>query len=148
MLVSAAVAADGNSITVTFDENVDQTNLPAATAFPVAADGAPVTVSGVSAGTDADQLVLALAAPGIEVGQTVTLGYTDPTGGDDTNAVQDTAGNDAASFSGFSVTNNSTAADTIPPSLVSATVNTALGISGSSLEFFSDARTQSLDKQW
>ena len=105
---SAAVAADGNSITVTFDENVDQTNLPAATAFPVDADGAPVTVSGVSAGTDADQLVLALAAPAIEVGQTVTLGYTDPTGGDDTNAVQDTAGNDAASFSGFSVTNNST----------------------------------------
>ena len=125
MLASAAVAADGNSITVTFDENVDQTNLPAAAAFSVEAGGAPVTVSGVSAGTDADQLVLALAAPGIVVGQTVTLGYTDPTGGDDTNAVQDTAGNDAASFSGFSVTNNSTVADTIPPSLVSARVTTS-----------------------
>ena len=104
---SAAVAADGNSLTVTFDESVDQTNLPAAGAFSVEADGAPVTVSGVSAGTAA-QLVLALAAPGIEAGQVVTLGYTDPTAGDDTNAVQDTSGNDAASFSGFSVTNNST----------------------------------------
>ena len=92
---SAAVAADGNSITVTFDESVDQTNLPAAGAFSVAADGAPATVSGVSAGTAA-QLVLALAVPGIAAGQVVTLGYTDPTTGDDTNAVQDTAGNDAA----------------------------------------------------
>ena len=86
-LTSAAVAADGNSITVTFDESVDQTNLPAAGAFSVEADGIGVTVSTVSAGTDADQLVLALAAPGIVVGQTVTLGYTGPTGGDDTNAV-------------------------------------------------------------
>ena len=119
---SAAVAADGNSLTVTFDESVDQTNLPAAGTFSVAADGAPVTVSGVSAGTAA-QLVLALAAPGITAGQVVTLGYTDPTAGDDTNAVQDTSGNDAVSFSGFSVTNNSTV-DTTPPSLVSATVNT------------------------
>ena len=105
-LTSAAVAADGNSITVTFDESVDQTNLPAAGAFSVAADGAPVTVSGVSAGTAA-QLVLALAAPGIRAGQVVTLGYTDPTAGDDTSAVQDTSGNDAVSFSDYSVTNNS-----------------------------------------
>ena len=105
-LTSAAVAADGNSITVTFDESVDQTNLPAAGAFSVAADGAPVTVSGVSAGTAA-QLVLALAAPGIRAGQVVTLGYTDPTDGDDTSAVQDTSGNDAVSFSDYSVTNNS-----------------------------------------
>ena len=105
-LTSAAVAADGNSITVTFDESVDQTNLPAAGAFSVAADGAPVTVSGVSAGTAA-QLVLVLAAPGIRAGQVVTLGYTDPTAGDDTSAVQDTSGNDAVSFSDYSVTNNS-----------------------------------------
>ena len=105
-LTSAAVAADGNSITVTFDESVDQTNLPAAGAFSVAADGAPVTVSGVSAGTAA-QLVLALAAPGIRAGQVVTLGYTEPTAGDDTSAVQDTSGNDAVSFSDYSVTNNS-----------------------------------------
>ena len=105
-LTSAAVAADGNSITVIFDESVDQTNLPAAGAFSVAADGAPVTVSGVSAGTAA-QLVLALAAPGIRAGQVVTLGYTDPTDGDDTSAVQDTSGNDAVSFSDYSVTNNS-----------------------------------------
>ncbi len=72
----------------------------------MAADGAPVTVSGVSAGTAA-QLVLALAAPGIRAGQVVTLGYTDPTDGDDTSAVQDTSGNDAVSFSDYSVTNNS-----------------------------------------
>ena len=51
--------------------------------------------------------MLALAAPGIRAGQVVTLGYTDPTAGDDTSAVQDTSGNDAVSFSDYSVTNNS-----------------------------------------
>ena len=116
-LTSAAVAADGNSITVTFDESVDQTNLPAAGAFSVAADGAPVTVSGVSAGTAA-QLVLALAAPGIRAGQVVTLGYTDPTAGNDTAAIQDTTGNDAADFttgmnSVPAVINNSTVANAV-----------------------------------
>ena len=37
-------------------------------------------------------------APRIRAGQTVTVQYTDPTAGDDANAIQDAAGNDAASF--------------------------------------------------
>jgi hypothetical protein len=40
--------------------------------------------------------------------QAVTLAYTDPTSGDDANAIQDAAGNDAASRSNASITNSST----------------------------------------
>ena len=40
--------------------------------------------------------------------QTVTVAYADPSGSNDTNAVQDSQGNDAASLSSTSVTNNST----------------------------------------
>ena len=40
-------------------------------------------------------------------GQTVTLSYPDPMAGDDPRAIQDRAGNDLASFTGLSITNNS-----------------------------------------
>ncbi|MDA7622313.1 DUF642 domain-containing protein, partial [bacterium] len=42
--------------------------------------------------------------------QAVTVAYTDPSGSNDSNAVQDTSGNDAASLTSTSVTNNSTVA--------------------------------------
>ena len=56
--------------------------------------------------------------------------YTDPTAGDDANAIQDTAGNDAASFTTgvgglIAVDNNSTVPDTRVPRLTAATVNAA-----------------------
>ena len=43
-----------------------------------------------------------------------TVEYTDPTSGDDANAIQDDAGNDAVSFNSTGVTNNSTIARTDP----------------------------------
>ena len=42
----------------------------------------------------------------IEAGQAVTLSYRDPTGGNDAQALQDSAGNDAASFTDHAVTNS------------------------------------------
>ena len=53
--------------------------------------------------------------------------YTDPTAGDDANAIQDIAGNDTATFTTGvngvpAVTNNSTV-DTTPPTLTSVTVS-------------------------
>ena len=46
-------------------------------------------------------------SPVILQGQTVVVTYTDPTSGDDANALQDEAGNDVASFT-VSVVNGST----------------------------------------
>ncbi|MCW8171668.1 hypothetical protein D8B22_21880, partial [Verminephrobacter aporrectodeae subsp. tuberculatae] len=50
--------------------------------------------------------------------ETVTLSYTKPTTGNDTNAIQDAAGNDAASFAATAVQNSTPAADTTPPVLI------------------------------
>ena len=56
-------------------------------------------------------------SPAIRQGQAIVVTYTDPTDGDDATAFQDTAGNDAATFTTGSdnvpaVTNNSTVTNT------------------------------------
>ena len=56
--------------------------------------------------------------------EAVTVAYTDPSGSDDANAIQDSSGNDAISLSSTSVTNNSTVAGTAP-TFSSAATNTA-----------------------
>ena len=118
---SAVVPATGLSLEITFDKDVDQTNLPPASALSVTANGSAVTVSAVSAGSSNDKLSLTIAAPGIGAGFDVKVSYSDPTTGDDANAIQDIDGYDAVSFTDFAVTNNS-ALDLTPPTLVSATV--------------------------
>ncbi|MCW8167484.1 hypothetical protein D8B22_22390, partial [Verminephrobacter aporrectodeae subsp. tuberculatae] len=53
----------------------------------------------------------------------MTVAYTDPTTGNDANAIQDTAGNDVASFAATSVVNNTPPPpDTTPPEFSCAMV--------------------------
>ena len=61
------------------------------------------------AGDDDNQLKLSNLDPLIRKGQTVTVSYTDPSPGDDTIAIQDEAGNDAAGFANVEMLNNSDA---------------------------------------
>ena len=75
---------------------------PAVSAFSVLADSIVDTVTAVSASTNKVTLTL---ARNINPGQSVTIAYTDPTGANDTNALQDTTGNDAATWSATAVTN-------------------------------------------
>ena len=115
-LSRAATASDGASIVLTFSEPLDEDNGPSDTDFMVNVDGSAATLSGppaVSGGT----VTLTLAAA-VTAGQAVTVGYTDPTTGNDANALQDTVGNDADSFSGEAVTN------TIVPASNDATLRT------------------------
>ena len=100
-----AVAADGRSIQLVFDEALDQANRPEEGAFTVTADGSAVAVTQVSGG--ASWLRLALGSV-ISRGQTVTVRYADATKGDAA-AIQDAAGNEAADFA-VTVTNGSTVA--------------------------------------
>ena len=51
-------------------------------------------------------------ASAIKAGEAVSVAYTDPTSGNDANAIQDEAGNDVATLSSTAVTNNSTAGTT------------------------------------
>ena len=117
--VSASVAASGAALTIVFDEALDAVaaRLPAAARFAVAAtDGACIGVGGVTVSGTGVTLALSLAGgvPAIKRGQTVTVGYTDPSAGDDAAAVQDDDGNDAATFAGLAVANGSDVDPTAP----------------------------------
>ena len=108
---SAEVPASGDTLNLTFNENLDigPGKLPPAGAFTVKAGGAPVAVQSVGEGTGADNFILVLSST-IKQGQTVTVDYAVP----GTNPIQDTAGNDAMGFTDFAVDNNSTVEGTPP----------------------------------
>ena len=104
--LTSAVTDSGVELTLVFDEILDAGagHTPSASAFTVTADGSPVTVGGVDVMSDVVRLGL---SPVITAGQAVTVSYADPTDGDDQAAVQDRAGNDAASFTAQPVGNAS-----------------------------------------
>ena len=111
------VLASGLSIHLSFGEDLedDAALLPPASAFTVAADGTAVPVTSVSVGFDGSDAVLVLdLQTSIKVDQTVTVSYADPSAGNDTNALQDAAGNDVPSFSGIAVQNDSTQPARVP----------------------------------
>ncbi|MYA32414.1 MAG: hypothetical protein F4037_01600 [Gemmatimonadales bacterium] len=94
-------SADGTKVFLTFSEPLSSTTVPAS-AFAVTVDGTPRNVT--LGGTGGPRVVLTLAPP-VTAGQEVTVAYTDPSEDDDENAVQDLAGNDAATFPAQMVTN-------------------------------------------
>ncbi|WP_252715831.1 SwmB domain-containing protein, partial [Acinetobacter bereziniae] len=121
--VSAAVDTTGTSLTLTYSEALDGTHPPAVGDFTVTADGQVVTVTGVTVVGSTVVLTLGTA---VTAGQAVEVSYTDPTAGNDLNAIQDAAGNDAASLPATPVNNDSTVpgGDTTAPTFVSAAVDT------------------------
>ena len=119
--VTAEVSSDGLTLTLTYDENLDSGNGPRPADFVVSVEGERRTVSTVTvSGTD-----VALRMAGVITSDlTVAVTYTDPTAGvNDTKAIQDAAGNDAASLVSWLATNASTVADATPPGFVRAVVS-------------------------
>ena len=121
-LTSADVEiTDALSINLVFSEDLQLSNPPALSAFTVTVDGSAATVSSVGVPGSVmpqNELWLQLSTA-IRQRQAVVVTYTDATSGDDTAAIQDTAGNDAATFTtGMdgvpAVTNNSTVTNTVP----------------------------------
>ena len=121
-LTSADVEeTNGLSIYLEFSEDLQLSNPPPASAFTLTVDGSAVTGFSVAwQGSLLPQNAIWLVVPtAIRQGQVVVVTYEDPTAGDDANAIQDTAGNDAATFTtGMdgvpAVTNNSTVTNTVP----------------------------------
>ena len=94
-IVTQAVV-NGSQLILTYSDTskLDATNIPVASMFAVAVNGTADTVTGVSVNDAARTVTLTLAIPAAS-GQSVTVTYTDPAG-DTSNAIQDLAGNDAA----------------------------------------------------
>ena len=118
-LGQARVLSTGLSIIFRFSEDLQEANLPPASAFTVTADGVPLTVSSFIRIQGVFTHLSMRVAPGVRQGQAVVVSYTDPTSGDDANAIQDTAGNDVASFTTGSggvpaVINESRLSPTVP----------------------------------
>jgi len=93
VIQSLAAHSTTQSIDITFDSPLDSLNLPAVGAFAIATGGVDNPVASMT--VIGNVLTLTLTnpfAPGA-----VSLTYTDPTVGDDANAAQDSAGNDAVS---------------------------------------------------
>ena len=109
-LESATV--DGSSLTLAFDEDLDNSNTLPPSLFGVNVNEASRSVMGVAMGQASVTLLLASA---VAAGDTVTVGYTVPT--DESAArLQDQSGNAVESFSGQAATNN-----TPPPANSAAT---------------------------
>ena len=119
--VRAVMASNGFSITLTYDEVLDDANGPATTDFTVTVDGVSAEPSQVSL---SGRTVLLQLGTGVLSLQDVTVSYTDPTGDDDSNAIQDVAGNDSVSLVNQMVANASTVLDEVAPVFQSATTST------------------------
>jgi hypothetical protein len=133
---TAVLTTDGTQVVLQFNETMSGT-LPAASAFSVNVNGTPTTPTAVA--RSGASLVLTLPSPVTPGTDVVTVSYTDPTGGNDANAAQDTAGNDVASFGPLSAS-----ADIAPPAAPGLAVSSGklqiTGVeAGASLKVFDGA---------
>ncbi|MCW8177835.1 SwmB domain-containing protein, partial [Verminephrobacter aporrectodeae] len=112
----------GDQLVLSFSDtgnlDADAAHKPANGAFTVLINGVANAVTSVTVEPQAKTVTLMLSTA-VTSDQTVTVAYADPTTGNDANAIQDAAGNDATSFAATAVTNNTPApADTTAPALI------------------------------
>ena len=74
-LQSAALATDGTALTLTFNESLDETSVPAATAFRVKVNGAPVALATTDPVSVAGRTVVLKLARPVGVGERVAVSY-------------------------------------------------------------------------
>ena len=117
-LVSAVV--NGQLVTLTFNQNLASRNsqLPNLSAFTVKVDGVATTVSGFALLNNTITLTLASA---VKADQVVTFSYSNTKTGNDSHAVQNLLGKNAASITDHAVVNRLDA-DHRAPLLVDAVV--------------------------
>ena len=109
-LSSAVIPTDGSKITLTFSEALDVSSngLPQSSSFSVSVNGGTRTHPTSLSSTSSTVIDLILdSSKKVKAQEVVNITYTDPTDNNDTQALQDLAGNDVAT-STWAVTNNST----------------------------------------
>jgi len=107
---------NGDTLTLTYSETLDPAHQPSISYGQLLVNGIPRSLLNMAVSGSTVQYTLADPVVSIDV---VTFSYTDPSGGNDLAAIQDTAGNDAAGLGGQAVTNN-TGSNTTAPTLTSA----------------------------
>ena len=117
---------NGAVLTLTFNETIDSANIPAS-APVVLVNGVAGAVSSVA--FSGAVVTLNLTTPVIS-SDVVTFSYTDPTSGNDANALQDLAGNDVASGAAIPVTNQTVVAT--PPTLSASLLDNVTNLEVSS----------------
>ena len=114
-LVDAATSTDGKRLFLTFSEELNPDGSPPTSAFSVTVDGGAAALGGTTASVGGRVVALRLATPLDSAAQRLSVGYTDPSAGDDVAAVEDRQGNDAASFVDRTVTNRFEALNRVFP---------------------------------
>lgn len=89
-----------NHLTLTYDENLNESSVPSSANFVVKSDGSPITVTLVSVTGTTTVLTL---QDGVDIGSSVSVSYTAST-----YPIEDIAGNDANNLSD-NIVNNTTA---------------------------------------
>jgi uncharacterized repeat protein (TIGR02059 family) len=121
----SSATVNGSALVLQYTDsllNLDAANPPAAGAFTVMVGAVQNVVTGVTVNAANKTVTLTLTTP-VANGNVVTVAYTDPSGGDDPNAIQDAAGNDAATLGTTAVTNNTSAPDPGTPTPTPGTVD-------------------------
>ncbi len=118
--LSAEVGTTGQKIVLSYEKDLSSTNLPSPSSYLLTVGGVTRGVSSVS--VVGKTVELTLSNP-VSRTLAVSITYTDPTTDNDVVAIQDTVGNDAATITAVSATNNSTV-DLVAPLLVSGAVST------------------------
>ena len=123
-------SVNGDALTLTFNEALDESSTPPAASFAVTVTGTTRPTDAVSVSVDAvsvsgSTVVLTLSSEVLS-GEVVSVGYTVPTGAGAT-PIKDTAGNAVATFASAQVTNETGALPvvSIAPSLTPVTEGTA-----------------------
>ena len=145
--VLSKAVVDGTSLTLTYSEALDEDSSPDAGAFAVTVAESARTVDTVDVSGNAAVLTLASA---VASGETVTVGYTVPTGSDAA-LLKDTAGNAVGSFSGESVTNDTPAAQNSSPTglpEISGTPQVGVELTASALAIEDGDGTENAAFEW
>ena len=108
VFASATVSGSTLVMTYTSSTSLDAAHPPAKEAFLVKIGGVSNVVTAATVDATAKTVTLTLTTA-VAVGNEVTVAYTDPTTGNDVNAIQGATGNDAASLLATAVTNNTPA---------------------------------------
>jgi uncharacterized repeat protein (TIGR02059 family) len=118
-LSSATANTAGTQVTLTFNEPLNATTAVASN-FAVSVGGAPLTVSSIS--VSGSTVILTLGTPASN-GSVISVAYTAPTPNSATSnsAIQDTAGNDAISFTTTATVPSATTTTVAPTPTVAPT---------------------------